>query len=242
MAVAKIGVEVILSRSTLDSCIDAITNLRKIPEIALKVIRTVSNYRNNVSKAFAEAVKLMSDRVLAQKYCNMEWDKRQKDFVLVEKLADKHTSILSFVEEYSLNPGLITQIEPLDKEDVVTVITIHSAKGTESKVCYVVNVSPGAFPSAKACGNGDDIEEERRVLYVALTRAMDELIVTRRNSSRWATEMKTDSGESIESYFFNDLPDEIFDERIPRQKSVRGWSSRYSPVSKSRHKHIGITI
>ncbi len=143
-----------------------------------------------------------------------------------------------------LNPGLITQIEHLDTEDVVTIITIHSAKGTESKVCYVVNVSPGAFPSAKACGNKDNVEEERRVLYVALTRAMDELIVTRRGSGAWATEMKTDSGESIYTYFFNDLPDEIFDEHVHGRNSVRAkWSSpQPSVVSKSKRKHIGITI
>ena len=155
-----------------------------------------------------------------------------------------HTSILSFIEEYSLNPVHSTQIEHFDTEDVVTIITIHSAKGTESKVCYVVNVSPGAFPSAKACGNVDKVEEERRVLYVALTRAMDELIVTRRNSSRWVTEMKTDSGESIDSYFFNDLPDEIFDEHIPEHNVVRKCPSSPQPyaVGRTKPRHIGITI
>ena len=47
-------------------------------------------------------------------------------------------------------------------------------------MCYIINVSPGSFPSSYAIENTDEVEEERRVLYVAMTRAQDELILTRR--------------------------------------------------------------
>ncbi len=83
---------------------------------------------------------------------------------------------------------------------MVTVITIHSAKGTESSVCYVVNVSPGSYPS-RFSTNKDEIEEERRVLYVALTRAKNELIITRRGLSTWGV-----ASDNAESYFLNGLP------------------------------------
>jgi len=92
-------------------------------------------------------------------------------------------------------------------EDMVTLITVHSAKGTEAKVCYVVNVSPGAFPSEKAMRASDKIEEERRVLYVALTRAQDELIITRRNGNRYATSMNGQNAET--AYFLNELPADL---------------------------------
>ena len=61
----------------------------------------------------------------------------------------------------------------------MTIITIHSAKGTEREVCYVLNVSPPGISFKLRIGHFDRVEEERRVLYVALTRAKDELIVAR---------------------------------------------------------------
>ena len=73
-----------------------------------------------------------------------------------------------------LDPLYVTARKTADNDDdVVTVITIHSAKGTEREVCYVLNVSPQAYPLSYVVGNPDKVEEERRVLYVALTRAKD---------------------------------------------------------------------
>src|SRR3989338_8979721 len=109
-----------------------------------------------------------------------DWDRRRGDFDLVEKLVKRHTSILAFIEEYLLDPVSTSDVKRAENEDVVTVITIHSAKGTEKPVCYIINVSPGSFPSSYAIENTDEVEEERRVLNVAMTRAQDELILTRR--------------------------------------------------------------
>ena len=53
--------------------------------------------------------------------------------------------------------------------------TIHSAKGQEWKSVFVLNVVDGCIPSDMSTGNADDIEEERRLLYVAMTRAKDQL-------------------------------------------------------------------
>jgi len=103
----------------------------------------------------------------------------------------------------------VSQVERDAVTDAVTVITIHSAKGTECKTCYVINVSPGAYPSKFAFGDAEKVEEERRVLYVALTRAMDNLIVTRQNHSLWALPNQDEDSEA-ETYFFNDLPSGLF--------------------------------
>jgi DNA helicase-2/ATP-dependent DNA helicase PcrA len=108
-----------------------------------------------------------------------EWDKRRNDFAVVTKLAEKHSSILEFIGEYVLDPLYVTARNAAEDDDLVTVITIHSAKGTEREICYVLNRSPQAFPTSFAIGNADKVEEERRVLYVALTRAKNELIITR---------------------------------------------------------------
>lgn len=57
----------------------------------------------------------------------------------------------------------------------------------------------------RAQGNFDDVEEERRVLYVALTRAKNELILTKQNLNLWARDTVDEQGRKVESYFLNDL-------------------------------------
>ena len=60
-------------------------------------------------------------------------------------------------------------------EDYLILSTIHSAKGQEWKAVFILNVVDGCIPSDLATGSSDEIEEERRLLYVAMTRAKDEL-------------------------------------------------------------------
>ncbi len=62
-------------------------------------------------------------------------------------------------------------------EDYLILSTIHSAKGQEWKAVYVLNVVDGCIPSDMATGNSEEIEEERRLLYVAMTRAKDTLVL-----------------------------------------------------------------
>ena len=199
----------LLREETLDSAINALRTESKIPTTAVAALTKVSRYRENVSKAITVAMRAL-ERVLEQKYRNQAWPKRQHDFTLIAKLAEKHTSILGFIEEYLLDPIHASLVSRNENDDVVTIITIHSGKGTECKTCYVINASPGAFPSCKAAGDIDEVEEERRVLYVALTRAMDNLIVTRQSSAKW-TYTPREKDKATESYFFNDLPAGLFE-------------------------------
>jgi DNA helicase-2/ATP-dependent DNA helicase PcrA len=64
---------------------------------------------------------------------------------------------------------------PLLDEDYLILSTIHSAKGQEWNVVYILDVIDGCIPSDMAAGDREQIEEERRLLYVAMTRAKDEL-------------------------------------------------------------------
>ena len=203
-------VDSFLQASSLDAAIALLKDEKRVPAAAAAALLKVNRHRHNVAKAITIAVRML-EPVLEAKYRNQDWPKRQRDFALVAKLAEKHTNILSFIEEYLLDPIHSSMVERNEDDDVVTVITIHSAKGTESKTCYVINASPGAFPSNKAVGDADQVEEERRVLYVALTRAMDNLIVTRQSMTTWASADNQDD-EAVESYFFNDLPTGLFDE------------------------------
>ncbi|MBC7752153.1 MAG: ATP-dependent helicase [Candidatus Saccharibacteria bacterium] len=191
------------------------------------VIKELIQIEGSVSKIISKAVKLMTD-MLANKYKNQDWEKRQRDFSFVEKLAEKHSSVLEFLEEYILDPIFNSERDRIENEDIVTIITIHSAKGTEREVCYVQNVSTGSYPPAFAINDLDDVEEERRVLYVALTRAKNELIITRKMHNTWSYENVKksnpneelnveDSGDNnklIESYFLNGLPEQLASEDV----------------------------
>jgi len=107
------------------------------------------------------------------------WDSRSRDIDLLARLARGHRSVRGFLETYTMDPVSRTDARRLEEDDVVTLITAHSAKGTESPVVYLIRVEPNVYPHVRSLGSADDEEEERRVLYVGMTRARDELILTR---------------------------------------------------------------
>ena len=83
-----------------------------------------------------------------------------------------------FLSELALDPPDATSDEagpPLKDEDYLILSTIHSAKGQEWRSVFVLNCVDGCIPSDLATGSSEEIEEERRLLYVAMTRAKDEL-------------------------------------------------------------------
>lgn len=212
---ASDAMDKILKSGGMDECLQILSNENKLPEECKSAVAKVAALSGNPAAAFSTAINMLGD-VLAHIYRNREWDKRKRDFHLVERLAKRHDSILGFIEEYLLDPVYGSRIEEVD-EDAVILITIHSAKGMEKPICYVVNVSPGSFPSPHSIGSFDDIEEERRVLYVALTRAQDELIITRNSHAFWAnqTDQQPFEGKALETYFLNDLPSELVNEEEP---------------------------
>jgi DNA helicase-2/ATP-dependent DNA helicase PcrA len=78
-------------------------------------------------------------------------------------------------------------------EDYLILSTIHSAKGREWRIVYILNVVDGCIPSDMGCGSTDEIEEERRLLYVAMTRARDELHLI--HPKRFYTHSQARSGD-----------------------------------------------
>ncbi len=183
----------------------------ELPADAHEVLRRVHRLQELVPQAIASAAAAL-EPVLEARYRNNDWERRRQDFPMVEELARRYTSLLGFIEEYLLNPIYESAVDRLGVEDAVTVITIHSAKGTECRICYVAGVSPGNYPSTRSVDNPDEVEEERRVLYVAFTRAQDELIVTRRVRSQWARRGR--QNDPAERYLLNDLPRALVDEVV----------------------------
>jgi DNA helicase-2/ATP-dependent DNA helicase PcrA len=103
---------------------------------------------------------------------------RQIDIDQLEKIAATYPSRQRFLTELTLDPPDATSDEsgaPLRDEDYLILSTIHSAKGQEWKSVTLLNAVDGCLPSDLATGSTNEIEEERRLLYVAMTRAKDHL-------------------------------------------------------------------
>jgi len=103
---------------------------------------------------------------------------RRGDLEQLERLAAQYATRESFVTELTLDPPQASGDlagDPLLDEDYLVLSTVHSAKGQEWEAVHVLNVTDGSFPSEFATGRPELIEEERRLLYVAMTRAKQEL-------------------------------------------------------------------
>jgi ATP-dependent DNA helicase UvrD/PcrA len=103
---------------------------------------------------------------------------RAADLDQLRRIAAGYPSRARFLTDLTLDPPSATSDEagvPLLDEDYLILSTIHSAKGQEWRAVFVLNVVDGCIPSDMATGSTDDIEEERRLLYVAMTRAKDQL-------------------------------------------------------------------
>jgi DNA helicase-2/ATP-dependent DNA helicase PcrA len=121
---------------------------------------------------------------------------RAADLLQLEQIAASYPSRERFLTELTLNPPEATSDEagtPLIDEDYLVLSTIHSAKGREWRAVFVLNAVDGCLPSDLATDTPEEIEEERRLLYVAMTRAKDhlDLIVPQ----RFYTHRQTKNGD-----------------------------------------------
>ena len=185
------------------------------------IYNTIYLNSGNVKVALQETYAKM-EKPLAFKY-RKDWEeKRKSDFPVLEMLGDNYASIGQLISEGILenakqlngNPVLEgSQISDSEIKDHVVISTVHSAKGLEADVCYVLNVSPKVYPSAWNLDSDDKVEEDRRVLYVALTRAKNELIVTRDTNS--ISTVKTNNRQGFSSkYFLEELPPTLMEQLI----------------------------
>jgi len=169
---------------------------------AIDEFKRIRALKEDTQKCIAASIELMSN-LLKNRY--KDWDKRKKDFDLIQKITKRYKKVKRFVDAFTLEPMSSTEADRTDEDDLVTIITVHSAKGAESKICFALNVSSGSYPHARSQGSDKQIEEERRILYVCLTRAMNELFITRvPNATGNFYYEKHDSEDSV--YFFDTVP------------------------------------
>jgi DNA helicase II / ATP-dependent DNA helicase PcrA len=124
------------------------------------------------------------------------------------------------VGEFLQQIALIADVDSLrDDEGLVTLMTLHNAKGLEFPIVFMIGMEDGVFPHSRALDEGG-LEEERRLAYVGLTRAMRDLTLTyaRRRSAFGGA-----SGPSLRSRFIDEVPRELTDQE-DRKAVGAGWA------------------
>jgi len=135
-------------------------------------------------------------------------------------------NVVRTLDEFMQDIALLTDADKGDPDDVdrVTLMSIHSAKGLEFQYVYVVGLEENLFPSIQSLNSRTDLEEERRLFYVAVTRARQKLTLSyAENRYRWGTPTTCEP-----SRFISEIPEAYID--FPRKISVvkTGFSKEYN--------------
>lgn len=107
--------------------------------------------------------------------------KRKKDLEMFEQIAARYDELASFLADIALDPpneSVSDITSPGTEKEFLTLSTIHSAKGLEWNSVFIIYALDGRFPTYRAAENVEEMEEERRLMYVACTRARENLFIT----------------------------------------------------------------
>ncbi len=106
--------------------------------------------------------------------------------------------------------ALVSDTDQYEASQQITLMTLHSAKGLEFPLVFLGGLEEGLFPHSRTLLSPDDMEEERRLCYVGMTRAMDTLVITRaRYRRRWGTDMPE---ASTPSRFLEEIPPQLMED------------------------------
>jgi DNA helicase-2/ATP-dependent DNA helicase PcrA len=151
----------------------------------------------------------------------------------VEDAAESATDLELFLQSAALHSDLD---EYRDDEAAVTMMTLHNAKGLEFPVVFLAGLEDGLFPLSRAMESEDELEEERRLFYVGVTRAMDRLYITHA-SRRWRY---GNENWSAPSPFLEEIPGDSVEEIVIRA-GRRGYGGSGSRRTRSRGSGSGQT-
>ncbi|MBS4536993.1 UvrD-helicase domain-containing protein [Clostridium sp. D2Q-11] len=173
--------------------------------IAMKEILSVKELIENVIDSIGYIKELKAEDTLEAKSRIENIEEFISVAIDFEITSDEKT-----LEEFLANISLLSDIDRVDDEnnDSVTLMTLHSAKGLEYPVVFLTGMEEGIFPISRAMTSEDDLEEERRLCYVGITRAEEKLFMT-------YTTLRTIYGKTSYnsvSRFIGEIPEGLVDE------------------------------
>ncbi len=129
--------------------------------------------------------------------------------------------------------SLVTDIDEFDESAAtVTLMTLHNAKGLEFPVIFIIGLDDGVFPHVRSLGDPHELEEERRLCYVGITRAQDRLFMT----NAWSRMLWGGTNYNPPSRFLSEIPEELvtkIDKRRRRAEYEAGSATVHSTVEAS---------
>ncbi|CAB4705735.1 unannotated protein [freshwater metagenome] len=143
---------------------------------------------------------------------SMEYEERE----LEELVEDEEISLAGFLEKVSLVADADEIPEGEDHGGVVTMMTLHTAKGLEFPTVFLTGMEDGIFPHSRTLGDKDEVEEERRLAYVGLTRARERLYISRAEyRSTWGA-----PNYNPPSRFLDEIPEDVIEWRNESSTSL----------------------
>lgn len=194
--------------NSLNDCLKKIIeviNNKKINESISKFIENYNKWKNLKDNVFGLINEIIDD---TQFLDNLEEDKKEniyEFFNIIKEFIDRTQS--TKLEDFLSYISLISDVDIIDSQEKITLMTVHSAKGLEFNTVFIVGLEEGLFPHYRSLMSNQDIEEERRLLYVAMTRAKENLYLTYsiRRTRRGIPEFMDSSR------FLNEIPEEFID-------------------------------
>jgi DNA helicase-2/ATP-dependent DNA helicase PcrA len=148
------------------------------------------------------------------------------------------------LDQFLDHAALVSDADAYDERAQITLMTLHAAKGLEFPLVFLCGLEEGLFPHSRTFLNPDDIEEERRLCYVGMTRAMDQLIITRAvYRRRYGTDMPE---ASVPSRFLEEIPADLVEElgtsrrrayasSLSTFENRKQWDRQSSTLSRRNH-------
>ena len=168
-------------------------------------------------------------------YIRMLQEKKTKeDEARIENVMELKSTMLTYMNEsgdstlegYLANVALYTDLDNYDNDsDAVTLMTMHASKGLEFPYVFIAGMEETIFPSSRAIGEADELEEERRLCYVAVTRAMKNLYLV---AARQRLLFGRTNCNRV-SRFVDEIPDEHIKKNIPKGFAYKDPATAYFP-------------
>ena len=134
------------------------------------------------------------------------------------------------LDQFLDHAALVSDADAYDEQAKITLMTLHAAKGLEFPLVFLCGLEEGLFPHSRTFLHPDDVEEERRLCYVGMTRAMSQLMLTRAvYRRRYGTDLPE---ASVPSRFLEEVPPELLEE-LGAKRTRAGAGPRTSPAARS---------
>ena len=236
----------------MKEAVDPLTGLRAYPATQswrkgyLKLIELLEDLsRNPEPLACFERVMAYYQPIFERIYHD-DYPRRKRDLDQLKDILSGYRDLSSFVDDTALDPPDIAPVDnSAEDEDRLILSTVHSAKGLEWDTVFIINLAEGKFPSAHARYD-DELEEERRLLYVAATRARKNLYFVYPRETTGADRRRA---PAFLTPFLADLPPNVLKSpAIPGlqatpypggQKKSKIQTSAFVPGSRVKHPFFG---